>query len=105
MTSIEIQDYIHLYSMFTFRNGNKISGVVVNKFDSETSRTEFYFIEHHNMQAYKNAFEKYDRETCNRLSQRINVDDLKSIKPVTLEDYKIIMELMNERQEILNMHR
>jgi hypothetical protein len=57
------------------------------------------------MHAYKAAFEKYDCETCNRLSKRIYIDDVLSIRQVSLADYKIIMQLLNERQQQLNMKR
>jgi len=105
MSSIEIQDYIHLYSMFSFRNGSKIPGIVVNKYNVSTTQVEYYFITHADMQAYKNAFDKYDKETCQRLSKKINLEDIINIRPVSLADYKIIMELMEERQQLLNLSR
>jgi hypothetical protein len=99
MTSIEIQDYVHVYSMFSFKNGNRIPGIIVNKYNPETSQVEYYFIAHNDMTAYKTAFEKYDRKTCSRLSRRINIDELQDIQQVSLADYKIIMQLMNEQQQ------
>lgn len=100
---MEIQDYVHVYSMFSFRNGNRIPGIIVNKYNPATSQVEYYFIAHEDMQAYKNAFEKYDRKTCVNLSKRINTEDIQNIQPVSLSDYKIIMQLMNEQQQVRNM--
>jgi hypothetical protein len=97
MTSMEIQDYVHVYSMFCFRNGNQMAGIIVNKYNVSTTQVEHYFIAHHDMQAYKTAFEKYDRKTCSQLSKRINIDEVQSIRPVSLADYKIILQLMNEQ--------
>ena len=105
MTSIEIQDFLHIYSMFSFRDGSKIPGIVVNKYNVSTTQVEYFFIAHHDMHAYKSAFEKYDTETCGQLSKRINTDDLQNIRPVSLADYKIIMQLMDERQQLINMYR
>jgi hypothetical protein len=98
MTSMEIQDYVHVYSMFCFRNGNNIPGIVVNKYNLVNSRVEYYFIAHEDMQAYKTAFEKYDRKTCSHLCKRLNIEDIQSIRPVSLADYKMIMQAMNEQQ-------
>ncbi len=105
MTSIEIQDFLHIYSMFSFKDGSKIPGIVVNKYNVSTAQVEYFFIAHHNMQSYKSAFEKYDTETCGRLSKKIHTDDLQNIGPVSLADYKIIMQLMDERQQLINMYR
>ena len=102
MTTMEIQDYIHVYSMFSFRNGDHVPGIVVNKYNVSTTQVEYYFISHADMQSYKTAFEKYDRETCARLSMRLNIEDVIHIRPVTLADYKIIMQLMDERQKLIN---
>jgi hypothetical protein len=54
------------------------------------------------MQSYKNAFERYDKETCNRLSIQVKVSDIINVKPVSLSDYKIIMQLLQERNQRLN---
>ena len=101
MSAIEIQDYIHVYSMFSFRNGSHIPGIVVNKYNVSTTQVEYYFIAHADMQTYKTAFEIYDRETCVRLSKKLDLDEILRIRPVSLADYKIIMQLMDERQELL----
>jgi len=105
MTPIEIQDFIHIYSMFSFKDGSKIPGIVVNKYNVTNALVEYYFIAHDEMHAYKSAFEKYDRETCSRLSKRILTEDIINIRPVSLADYKIIMELMNERQHLINTYK
>jgi len=104
MTSIEIQDYIHVYSMFSFRDGRKMAGIVVNKYNVATTQVDYYFISQENMHGYKSAFEKYDPETCGRLSTKISVEDIQNIRPVSLADYKIIMQLMDERQKILQTY-
>jgi len=105
MTSIEIQDHIHVYSMITFRDGKRIPGIVVNKYNVETTSIEFYFIAHTDMQNYKTAFEKYDRATCNSLSRLLDIREIINIKPVSLADYKIIMQLIDEQQQLLNSYR
>ncbi|MFN8143408.1 MAG: hypothetical protein U0073_03215 [Bacteroidia bacterium] len=105
MTAIEIQDFIHVYSMFSFRNGAKEPGIIINKYNLTLSEIEYYFIPQLHMQAYKTAFEKYEKETCARLSKQINIDDILNIRPVSLNDYKIIMQLLEERNQRLNSYR
>jgi len=87
--------------MFSFRNGTKVPGIILNKYNLATMQIEYYFISQENMQLYKSAFEKYDPETCNRLCIPVQVEDIQSIRPVSLADYKIIMQLMDERQRIM----
>ena len=99
MIAREIQDFIHLYSMVAFADGRKESGILVNKYNAVTGQVDFFFITHSNMQGYKAAFENYDREACSRLSEAINVDDICSIRPVTLSDYKIILQLLAEQRQ------
>lgn len=101
MTTIEIQDYLHLYSMLSFRDGKSAPGIVVNKYNVSTLQVEYYFIAHVDMQSYKSAFENYDRETCIRLSIKLNVEEVVRIRPVSLADYKIIMQLLDERQRLI----
>lgn len=105
MTAIEIQDFIHVYSMFSFRNGTKEPGIIINKYNLILSEIEYYFIPQLHMQAYKTAFEKYDKETCARLSVKTNLEDILNIRPVSLSDYKIIMQLLEERNQRLNMNK
>ena len=102
MTAIEIQDYLHLYSMFSFRDGRHVPGIVVNKYNLSSTQVEYYFIAHADMQSYKSAFENYDKETCIRLSIKLNVEDVLRIRPVSLADYKIIMQLLDERQLLIH---
>jgi hypothetical protein len=54
------------------------------------------------MQTYKNAFDRYDKETCNRIAQHVDVSSILNIRPVSLSDYKIIMELLAERNQRLS---
>jgi len=105
MTAIEIQDFIHIYSMFSFRNGSKEPGIVINKYNLALSEVEYFFIPQLHMQAYKTAFEKYDKETCARLCTKLNIAEIINIRPVSLSDYKIIMQLLEERNQRLNLNR
>jgi hypothetical protein len=100
MTAQEIQDFIHLYSIVSFRGGRKESGILVNKYNASDACVEYYFIEHSDMPAYKVAFENYDRETCRRLSEKVNLDEIVNIRPVSLADYRIIMQLIDERNKM-----
>ncbi|MBP6335175.1 MAG: hypothetical protein KA444_06850 [Bacteroidia bacterium] len=105
MSSIEIQDYLHLYSMFSFKDGRKEPGILINKYNLIKAEIEYFFVSQFHMQAYKTAFEKYDKESCNRLAEVVNIENLVSIRPVSLRDYKLIMELLHERNEQLNSIR
>ncbi len=102
MTNLEIQDYINVYSMFSFRDGRKEPGNLISKYNLEEACVQYYFIAQENLQAYKNAFERYDKEACSRLSVVVNTDDILSIRPVSLADYKIIMQLLDERRKLLS---
>src|SRR4051794_39757191 len=102
MTTIELQDYIHVYSMFSFRDGRKEAGIVVNKYNIQTTEVEYYFIPQLHMQTYKHAFETYDKEKCNRLAVKTKPDDILSVRPVSLEDYKMLMQLIGERNQLMN---
>ena len=101
MTAIELQDFLHVYSMLSFSDGSHAPGIVVNKYNVFTTQVDYYFIVHAHMQSYKTAFESYDRATCARLSKKIVPEEVLKIRPVSLADYKVIMQLMNEREELL----
>ena len=105
MNTIEVQDFIHVYSMFSFRDGRKLPGIIVNKYNVSEARVEYFFINQADMSAYRQAFDNYDRETCARLSQHVKVEDILNIRPVSLADYKMTMQLLNERSQILNASR
>lgn len=105
MTTQELQDYIHVYSMFSFRDGRKEAGICINKYNLILGEIEYYFVQQENMHSYKNAFEKYDKESCNRLCSKLNAGDLLNIRPVSLSDYKVIMQLLTERNQLLNAQR
>ena len=100
MTSQEIQDYIHVYSIFSFKDGRREPGICVNKYNIVEAKIEYFFIYQDNMQSYKNAFERYEKEICKSLSVIINPEELNSIRPVSLTDYKMIMELLEERRSL-----
>ena len=105
MTAFEMQDYIHVYSMFSFRDGRKLPGIIVNKYNVAKARVEFFFINQSDMGAYRQAFDNYDRDSCSRLSQQVNLDDIISIRPVSLADYKMTMQLLTERSQQINATR
>lgn len=105
MNTIEVQDFIHVYSMFSFRDGRKQPGIIVNKYNVAEARVEYFFITQADMAAYRHAFDNYDRESCARLSERIKVDDILNIRPVSLADYKMTMQLLNERTQQINAIR
>jgi hypothetical protein len=105
MNTFEIQDYIHVYSMFSFRDGRKLPGIIVNKYNVAKARVEYFFINQSDMGAYRQAFDNYDRESCSRLSQHVNLDDIISIRPVSLADYKMTMQLLTERSQQINAVR
>lgn len=105
MTALEIQDYIHVYSVFSFRDGRKEPGICFNKYNISEARIDYYFIPQINMHAYKNAYDRFEKETCKSLCNCINPDELISIRPVSLSDYKIIMELLEEKKQHINSLR
>lgn len=105
MSTIEVQDYIHVYSMFSFRDGRKEPGIIVNKYNVVESRIEYFFISHSNMGAYRQAFDAYDRDTCKQLSVSVELNDILNIRPVSLADYKATMQLLDERLRQLNANR
>ena len=105
MTTLELQDYLHVYSMFSFRDGKKEPGICINKYNITTAQIEYYFIHQFNMQTYKTAFDRYDKETCKSMCTLIKPEDLISIKPVSLSDYKIIMQRLRERNDLLNYQK
>lgn len=102
MNAIELQDFLHVYSMFSFHDGRHVPGIVINKYNLLSTQVEYYLIAHADMQNYKSAFENYDKETCSRLSVKLNPEDIIHIRPVSLADYKIIMQLLVEKDRITN---
>ena len=105
MNTIEVQDFIHVYSMFSFRDGRKLPGIIVNKYNVANARVEYFFINQNDMSAYRSAFDAYDKESCARLCQLIKVEDILNIRPVSLADYKMTMQLLSERTQQLNAIR
>ena len=100
MNARDIQDFIHLYSMISFSDGRKEAGILINRYNATDACVEYFFVEHDDMQTYKTAFENYDRDTCRRLSKKVDLDDIVHIRPVSLADYRIIMQLINERNQM-----
>ncbi len=105
MTTLELQDYLHIYSMFSFQDGRKEPGICINKYNLTTAQIEFYFIPQINMQAHKTAFDRYDKETCMRLSTLLKPEELVCVRAVSLSDYKVIMQLMDERNQLINYNK
>ena len=97
MSASELLDFFHVYSMFSFRNGRREPGILINKYNPVTTSIEYLFVAQVYMQAYKKAFDQYDKETCARLSEKIEAEEVLSIRPVSLSDYKIIMQLLEEK--------
>ena len=102
MTSLEIQESINVYSMITFWDGRKEPGILISRYNIQQSRIEYYFVPQDNMQAYKNAFDRYDREACMELAEAVLPEVLVTIRPVSLSDYKMIMQLIGERNQLIN---
>jgi hypothetical protein len=89
--------------MFSFKDGRKEPGIVINKYNLEKAEVEYFFIPQVHMNAYKNAFDRYDKETCKNLAQYLECTDVISIRPVSLADYKVIMQLLTERNQRLSI--
>jgi len=105
MLASEFPDFFHVYSMFSFKDGRREPGILINKYNAVSMCSEYYFVSQMYMQAYKKAFDQYDRETCKRLSEKIEAEDVLSIRPVSLNDYKIIMQLLEEKAMYWNPTR
>lgn len=102
MAPQEIQDFIHVYSVFSFKDGHKEPGICINRYNVATAKVEYYFIPQVNMPAYKNAFDRFDKESCKNLCILMNPEEVLSIRPVSLADYKLIMELLEERKKLVH---
>jgi hypothetical protein len=102
MTNLDIQDSINVYSMITFWDGRKEPGILISRYNIQRSQVDYYFVPQENMQAYKNAFDRYDRDACMELIEQVQPDDLVAIRPVSLSDYKMIMQLIGERNRLIN---
>jgi hypothetical protein len=89
--------------MFSFRDGRKEPGICINKYNIVSAQIEYYFIPQYNMQEYKTAFERHDKEKCKILSSLMHAEDILNIRPVSLSDYKMIMELVDERNQRINL--
>ena len=103
MTTLELQDFIHIYSMFSFKDGRKEPGIIINKYNLNKGEVDYFFIHQNDMHNYKSAFDKYDKETCNRLAQHVDITTIVNVRPVSLSDYNIIMELLHERNQRLGV--
>jgi hypothetical protein len=93
MSPTELIEHTHVYSMFCFRNGRKEPGIIVNRYNLTEGNVEYFFISHSDMHEYKKAFEKYDTETCKRLSVKIHAEEIVRIESVSLSDYMKLMQI------------
>src|SRR5438309_2126802 len=91
MITTELQNYVHLYSMFSFGDGRTEAGIVVSKYNIAELQMEYYFIHHNDMKEYKEAFDIFEMDTCNRLSHKISTDEILNINPVSLKEYKAMV--------------
>jgi hypothetical protein len=87
--------------MFSFKDGRKEPGICINKYNLVLGQVEYYFVPQANMQAYKVAFDKYEKEVCNSLIFLLKPEDVVNIRSVSLNDYKVIMQLVQERNQLM----
>ena len=95
MTHYDLRDAINVYSLFTFSDGRKLPGMLISRYNIKQACVDYYFVPQENLQAYKTAFEQYDREKCMDLIDPVSPSDLMSISPVSLSDFKSIMQQLN----------
>jgi len=91
MSPVELIEHTHVYSMFSFRNGRREPGIVINKYNLAESKVEYYFVAHKDLNEYKKAFERYDTETCSRLATKIHAEEVMRIEAVSISEYKKLM--------------
>ncbi len=96
MSHTDLLSAINIYSMFSFVDGRDEPGILINRYNIRLARVDYYFVHHANMQAYKKAFEAYDKETCLDLSKLVFPEDLQSIRPVSLSDFKSTMQSQDQ---------
>ena len=92
MSTAEIQDALNLYSMITFWDGRTEPGILISHYNIHRSGMEYYFVAHDNMQAYKNALDRFDRDTYRLLTETVDPRDVVSIHAVSLREFKSIMQ-------------
>ena len=101
----ELQNYLHVYSMFAFIDGRNEAGIMISRYNIAELQVEYYFVSHQNMSEYKEAFDSFDMSTCNRLCLKVETDDIVGIHPVSLKDYKAIMQLTSLNNKRINASR
>ena len=99
MKAIQIQESINVYSMIRFTDGHREPGLIINKYNIEEGRIDYFFIQHNFMNEYKKASEKRDIVTCEHLAIPIDVDEIVHITPINLNDYKEILQLHSEYKQ------
>jgi len=103
MNVAEINELINVYSMIRFTDGHREPGIIINKYDIEEATTEYFFIQHNYMNDYKNAHDRSDFKMCEHLSSPIDLEEIVSITPINLSDYKAILELHKEYKQPPNL--
>ena len=104
MSSEDLQSYIHVYCMFSFSDGRKEAGILINKYNIAELQVEYFFISHDDMNDYKHAFDNFDMTTCYQLSKKINTNDILNIHPVSLKDYKTTIQLASLNTNRVNLN-
>jgi len=96
MQATEIHDYINVYSMVRFADGHREPGIIMNKYNIGLGSMDYFFVEHNNMNDFKKAYDVADYTACDRLILPVDLEEIISISPINLSDYKAILELHNE---------
>lgn len=99
MDAAEIQDFINVYSMIRFADGHREPGIIMSKYNINESCLDYFFVQHNYMNDYKKASDRSDHITCEHLSVPIDLDEIVSISPINLTDYKLILEIHNEYRQ------
>ena len=99
MTSADIQDFINVYSMVRFSDGHREPGILMNKYNIHDACINYFFVQHNAMNDFKKAQDQSDHFICDRLSSPIDLEEIVSISPINLSDYKAILELHAEYKQ------
>ncbi|MFM7218421.1 MAG: hypothetical protein ACKO1U_10410 [Bacteroidota bacterium] len=92
MDTLTLNEARNIFSTIEFVNGHSAPGLIVSRFELLLGTEEFRFVPQSNMHDYKSAFEKFDRETCEKLSVKITPEQIKDIRTVSLADFKKALE-------------
>jgi hypothetical protein len=95
MSTAEATDFINTMSVFTFKDGSRKPGIIINKYNLQRAAIEYYFIEHHSVNPYRQSALKGDQEKCNELCRNIALDQIHRIEQMTYSDYKEALRTQN----------